>query len=60
MTAKEFTGMQAEFALKPVKFAVDGVPLTIHNFDLFADKTVAEWAMHVNGIIDIVTKYEEC
>lgn len=60
MTVKEFVGMQAEFAPKQVKFTVEGVPLTTHNFDLFADKVVVVWAMYVDGIIDIVTKYEEC
>lgn len=60
MTVKEFTGMQAEFAPKQVKFAVDGVPLTIHNFDMLADKTVAVWAMYVDGLIDILTKCEGC
>lgn len=38
MTIKEFTGMQSEFAPKRVEFTVEGVPLTIHNFDLFAGK----------------------
>ena len=60
MTVKEFTGMQAEFAPKRVKFTAEGVPLTIRNFDLFADKTVAVWAMYVDGVIDILTKCEEC
>lgn len=60
MTIKEFTGMQSEFAPKRVKFTVEGVPLTIHDFDLFAGKTVAAWGMRVDGIIEIVTKYEEC
>lgn len=60
MTVKEFTGMQAEFAPKRLKFTVDEVPLTVWNFDMLAGKTVAAWGMHVDGIIEITTKCEEC
>lgn len=60
MTVKEFTGMQSEFAPKRLKFTVDGTPLTVWNFDMLAGKTVVAWGMHVDGIIEITTKCEEC
>lgn len=60
MTVKEFTGMQSEFAPKRVKFTVDGVPLTVWNFDMLAGKTVAAWGMYVNGVIEISTECGEC
>lgn len=60
MTVKEFVGTQSEFASKRLKFTVDGVLLTVWNFDMLAGKTVALWGMYVDGIIEIMTKCEEC
>lgn len=59
MTVKEFTGMQSESAPKWVKFTVDGVPLTIWNFDMLAGKTVMAWGMCIDDVIEITTKCEE-
>lgn len=60
MTVKEFTGMQSEFAPKPIKFTIDGVPLTVHNFDLLADAVVMAWGQYIDNVIEITTKCEEC
>lgn len=60
MTVEEFTGMRSEFAPKRVEFTVDGVLSTVWNFDMLAGKIVAAWGMHVDGIIEITTKCEEC
>lgn len=60
MTVKEFVGMQSEFAPKRIKFIVDGVPLTMHNFDLLADNVVMAWGQYIDNVIEISMECGGC